>query len=92
MGFKGYKISYKKTDLNIFKYEKNWNKFMINVHTNLYFGYDVCYFDDGVLSDGDFALSVHLAVHPRHAFSRALLHGAHLLHIQMHVPLVLGWR
>lgn len=58
--------------------------------TYLYFGNDVCYFNYRILSNGESALCVHLAVHPAHAFTHTLLHRAHFLSTQMQVSLVLG--
>lgn len=45
----------------------------------LYSGNDVCYFNNGLLSNAQFTLCVHHAVQPAHAFTHTFLHSAHVL-------------
>lgn len=56
-------------------------------HPNLL--YDLCYFHCRILSNAEFALSEHLAVHPSHGLIHTLLHRAHLLSTQVLVTFIL---
>lgn len=56
----------------------------------LYFGNDVCYFNNGILSNREFTLCIHLVVHPAHAFIYTFLYSAHFLCTQMQVSFILG--
>lgn len=46
---------------------------------HLYFGNDVCYFNNGILRDAELALCIHPAVHPAHNFTHTFLNSAHFL-------------